>query len=82
VVAGHKAQYKGSGTINGQGNYGFLLFAMDEALTPSVDEDRFRIKIWDRDAGDAVVYDNKLNEPEDADAMTGIGGGSIVIHNN
>ena len=29
VVAGAKAQYKGVGKINGAGNYGFLLTAID-----------------------------------------------------
>ena len=29
VIAGAKAQYKGTGTINGSGNYGFLLTATD-----------------------------------------------------
>lgn len=31
--------YKGTGTINGEGNYGFMLTAIDEALTPSTDVD-------------------------------------------
>lgn len=48
VVAGSKAQFKGTGTINGAGNYGFLLIAIDG--TP----DRFRMKIWDK-ATDYVI---------------------------
>ena len=80
VVAGHKAKYKGGGTINGGGNYGFMLSAVDEKLTPSTDVDRFRIKIWDKDNGDAVVYDNQMGADEDAVPATAIGGGSIVIH--
>jgi hypothetical protein len=80
VVANHRAQYKGVGTINSSGNYGFMLFAIDADLTPSTDVDLFRIKIWDKDNGDMVVYDNELGSGEDADPMTEIGGGSIVIH--
>jgi hypothetical protein len=80
IVAGAKAMYKGTGTINGVGNYGFLLSAIDEKLTPSTDVDLFRIKIWDMDNGDAVVYDNQLGDADDAAATTAIGGGSIVIH--
>jgi hypothetical protein len=80
VVAGHKAMYKGMGTVNGAGNYGFLLSVIDADLTPSVEVDRFRIKIWDKDDGDTVVYDNQRGDPDDADASTSIGGGSIVIH--
>jgi PKD repeat protein len=79
VIAGHKAMYKGVGTINGVGTYGFLLSAIDAALTPSVDVDRFRIKIWDTADGDTVVYDNQVGDADDADPTTAIGGGSIVI---
>jgi hypothetical protein len=73
VVAGSKATYKGWGTINGLGNYGFLLSALDGS------PDKFRIKIWDVGSGD-VVYDNNLGGGDDADPATGLGGGSIVIH--
>jgi hypothetical protein len=81
VVAGARAQYKGTGTINGEGNFGFMLKAIDENLTPSTDVDLFRIKIWDR-FDDAVIYDNQMGTDEDVDPSTGIGGGSIVIHTN
>lgn len=80
VIAGHEAMYKGSGTINGAGNYGFMLSAIDEELTPSTDVDTLRIKIWDKDNGDAVVYDNQMGAADDADPDTAIQGGSIVIH--
>lgn len=79
VVAGARAQYKGVGTINGTGQYAFLLTAIDAALTPGVDTDLFRIKIWDKTNG-AVVYDNQLGVSYDADPATAIGGGSIIIH--
>lgn len=81
VVAGAKAMFKGDGAINGGGDYGFMLSAIDAALTPSIDTDRFRIKIWDKDNGDAIVYDNQMNDDDDADATTEIRGGNIVIHN-
>lgn len=71
--------YKGTGTVNGVGNYGFMLTAIDEALTPSTDVDLFRIKIWDKDTGE-VIYDNQMGDEEDADPTTELGGGSIVIH--
>ena len=80
VIAGHKAMYKGTGTINGDGNYGFMLSAIDEKLTPSTDVDMFRIKIWDKDNDDGIVYDNQIEAPDDADPTTEIAGGQIVIH--
>ena len=80
VVAGHKALYKGTGTINGAGNYGFMLSAIDENLTPSTDVDLFRIKIWDKDGDDRVVYDNQMGAADDEDPSTAVQGGNIVIH--
>ena len=80
VIAGEKAQYKGVGTINGGGAYGFLLTAIDGAAQGKAGPDKFRIKIWDKNSGDAIVYDNKLGLDEDAADGTLLGGGSIVIH--
>ena len=80
MPAGSKAKFKGTGTINGEGNYGFMISAIDAELTPSTDVDLFRIKIWDKDDGDFVVYDNQLEAEDDADPTTMLGGGSIVIH--
>ena len=72
--------FKGVGIINGTGNYGFLLKAVDADLTPSTDVDLVGIRIWDGDNGDAIVHDNEMEAAEDADPTTAIGGGSIVIH--
>ena len=79
VIAGAKAMYKGTGTINGDGNYGFMLSAIDEELTPSTDVDLFRIKIWDKDTDD-IIYDNNLGGEDNAEPATAISGGQIVIH--
>jgi hypothetical protein len=79
VIAGASARFKGVGTINGAGEYGFLLTATDAALTPSTGVDLFRIKIWDR-ASDEVVYDNRPNESDDSFGGTEIGGGNIKLH--
>ncbi|NMM49664.1 PKD domain-containing protein [Marinigracilibium pacificum] len=76
VIAGQKAMYKGSGTINGAGNYKFMLSAIDG--TTKADGDRFRMQIWD--TFDNVIYDNQPGEDENADASTYLGGGSITIH--
>ena len=76
-----EAQYKGSGTINGTGDYGFLLTATDGQISGGGGADKFRIKIVDKISG-AVVYDNVLGTSEDIDDANPqiIGGGSIVIH--
>jgi len=81
VIAGPQAKYKGTGTINSSGNYGFLLSATDADINGGGNADKFRMRIWDRDNMDAVVYDNEVGGGEDAGPTTEIGGGSIVIHN-
>jgi hypothetical protein len=76
VVSGtSKAQYKGHGTINGSGDYQFLISVVDG------NPDLFRMKIT---SGGGVVYDNLIGAtsatPDDATPTTALGGGSIVIH--
>jgi len=78
VIAGAKAQFKGTGTINGIGDYGFLLTAIDGELK-SDSSDKFRIKIWQK-ATDQLVYDNMMNAEDTAEPSTVLQGGSIKIH--
>ncbi len=80
VVAGARAQYKGTGTVNGSGNYAFILTAIDGQINGGGGVDKFRIKIWDK-ANGAMIYDNQLGAADGADPSTVLGGGSIVIHN-
>jgi len=75
-VAGPQAMLKGSGTVNGTGNYGFLISAVDGQLNGGLGVDKFRIKIWD---SNGVVYDNQLGASESAEPATALGGGSITI---
>jgi PKD repeat protein len=75
VVSGNKAQYRGTGEINGVTGYGFLLTAYDQS------PDKFRIKIW-RISGGATVFDSRMGTSDDIDAANpqAIDGGSVVIH--
>jgi len=67
VTGSNYARFKGTGTINGDGPYKFMLWAGDDVA------DTFRIKIWWEDGEiENVVYDNGMDQA--------IGGGSIVIH--
>jgi len=68
VTGSDYARFKGTGTINGSGEYKFMLWAGDG------EPDTFRIKIWEEDEGsvETVVYDNGFDQA--------IEGGSIVIH--
>ena len=65
--AGTNAQFKGVGTINGQGSYTFMLWATDNGNSG----DTFRIKITNN-ATNLDVYDNGIDQV--------IANGSIVIH--
>ncbi|MGH7515876.1 MAG: hypothetical protein ACREOC_00185 [Gemmatimonadales bacterium] len=67
---GTRAQYKGTGTVNGVPGYGFLLTALESP-------DRFRMKIWD-DSG--TIYDNQWDKADSGNDATVLGGGSIIIH--
>ena len=77
VIAGARAQFKGNGTINGAGDYNFLLTAVDGALPGDGGSDKFRIKIT---GPGGIVYDNQHGEDENGPVSTELGGGSIKIH--
>jgi hypothetical protein len=79
VTGGGKAQYKGTGTVNGVAGFNFLLTATDGHKAGGDGVDKFRMKIWD---GGGVVYDNAAGASEDIDIANpqAIAGGSIVIH--
>jgi hypothetical protein len=68
VTGSNYAMFKGVGTINGEGEYKFRIWAGDD------EPDTFRIKIWEEDefANEIVIYDNGMDQA--------LGGGSIVIH--
>src|SRR5262249_44531510 len=81
VVTGAKAQYQGSGTINGAGNYGFMATVIDGQVSGGGGVDKVRMKIWDKNNGNAIVYDNQMGAPNSANPTMAISGGSIVLHN-
>jgi hypothetical protein len=81
VISGAKATYRGVGTVNGAGNYGFMVSAVDGQINGGGGTDLFRIKIWDRSQGNTVIYDNNMGNDENGVPTTALGGGSIVIHN-
>jgi hypothetical protein len=56
-----------------------MLTAIDGQVKGKDGSDKFRMKIWDKDNNDAIVYDNQMNTDDTADPTTVIGGGSIVI---
>jgi hypothetical protein len=81
VISGARAQYKGTGSINGAGSFGFLLSAVDGETAGGGGKDKFRIKITDKTSGQ-VVYDNMMGAADSSAAATLLGGGSIAIQTN
>jgi hypothetical protein len=82
AIGQYQATYQGVGRINGEGDYGFLISAIDGALDPSGGPDRLRVRIWDRSNGDALVYDNQFacgDLGETSEPCNPIGGGNIQI---
>jgi hypothetical protein len=82
MISGAKARYGGTGEINGTGSFGFELTAWDGDVSGGGGVDKFRLKVWDQNQGNAVVYDNQMTAPDGSDPTTALGGGSIVIHEN
>jgi PKD repeat protein len=80
VIAGPKATYTGVGTINGAGNYEFKLTAIDGQKNGGGGVDKFRIKIWDMDNNNQIIFDNNLGAPDDQNPSTVLSGGQITIH--
>lgn len=75
-LSGTRSQFKGIGTLNGEGEYKFMIWAGDGTGTDGADT--FRIKIWAED-GEAVIYDNGFESSAFENGRP-INGGSIVVH--
>ena len=73
VISGARAQLRGSGVVNGGGNYAFLVTVTDGS------PDTIRIKVWNKSNGQ-VVFDNAPGSDDiAASPQQTIGGGVIVI---
>ena len=76
VVSGLRAHCKGTGKINGAGNYRFALIVVDEQGKGGLK--KFRIKIWDKTTG-RTIYDNNLGYPDSITPTTIISDGNIDV---
>jgi flagellar hook capping protein FlgD/PKD domain-containing protein len=76
MVGFARGMYRGNGTINGTGNYKFLVSGLDgDDLTP-IAVDKIRLKIVDAATG-TLIYDNQMGAPDTAMATCPITGGGI-----
>jgi hypothetical protein len=83
AVGGSRAQYQGTGILNGVHGYHFSLTVLDVQAGAGGEGDQFRMRIWTTDANgdEQVVYDNGLGASMADNPNTVIGGGAISIHN-
>jgi phospholipase/lecithinase/hemolysin len=78
VINGSVAQFRGAGTINGAGNYGFLVTVYDGGQGQS----KIRIKIWDKNNANAVIFDTQPGAVDTDLATTLLDGGNIKVHSH
>ena len=76
VVSGAKATLKGSGTVNGSGNYTFLISAIDGSQTNGQNLIRVQIK----DSSNNIIYDTQAGDADTADPTTPLANGTIKVH--
>ncbi|WP_143962496.1 choice-of-anchor tandem repeat GloVer-containing protein [Litoribacter populi] len=78
VIDDEKAVLQGVGKVNGRGNFGILMSAVEGNLEGE-STGRLRVKIWDRNRDDLLIYDNDMDAPTDALAENSIDQGTINI---
>ena len=78
TIAGARAQVAGSGKLNGDGPYEFLLSMIDGDQPGGGGVDRVRVKVWHKVTGQ-VIYDSQPGASDAADPATPVGAGSRVV---
>jgi hypothetical protein len=77
--SGAYARLTGSGTNDGKGSYGFSMSMIDGKIAGDK-IDKWRMKLWDKNNGDHLVYDSEIGTSETAPPTLALDGGSIKIH--
>lgn len=71
VLAGARTHFRGSGTVNNQPGYKYLLTVLDGQAPNGGGVDKFRLKIWNDKTGE-VFFDNQTGASDDADPTTAV----------
>jgi hypothetical protein len=69
-----KVQFRGTGKVNGESGYNFILTVIDGQAQDGGGVDKFRIKIWNDKTGE-VVFDSQTGDRDDAEPTTSVGEG-------
>ena len=76
VVSGAKATLKGNGTVNGSGNYTFIISGIDGSQTGGQNLIRVRIA----DSSNNVIYDTQPGASDTANPTTPLSNGIVKVH--
>jgi hypothetical protein len=74
MVSGGEALLRGTGTVNGEGQYAFTLHVLDSAAG-----DLVRLRIW-RPSDNRLIFDNERKTVDFAGPVTPLAQGSIIVH--
>lgn len=77
VVSGTTAIFQGYGTLDGSGDYGFVVTVRDYGETNDV----VRVRIWNRQTGE-VLYDSQPGNPINAAPIVPLEGGNVTVYTN
>lgn len=78
IISGKTSILEGSGTLNGEGNFGLLISVQDGAwFKPN--SDKLRIKIWNKENGE-LIYDTQPGAANDALPTTTVKGFIFTIN--
>ena len=85
VVFGARSWFQGTGTVDGIGEYKFIVTAIDADIDPNddIEIDLFRIKIWSEDQYgiETIIYDNGFGSTDFSEEWaTEINKGDIKIN--
>lgn len=79
VIAGAKAQFKGTGKIvGGQSGISFIMTVLDGDLAGGGSIDKIRMKIFNKNTG-YVYYDNQPGASDSDNPTTAVGTNSIIV---
>lgn len=78
VIKGDMATLRGTGTINGNGHYGFTVTVIDGGKTKKT-PDHIRVKLWDLATG-TMVYDNQNGASDTAPPTTELSTGKFTVN--
>ena len=79
VVDENQAIFTGTGLLDEQPGYGFLIAVTDALPKGNNGADKIRIKVWEIASGD-LIYDSELGAAIDVAPTVLLEGGTLVIH--